>query len=177
MELDLRAVVWLLWKPYLERKPQRQNERQKEIQKQRKVRNGPPRDPAYRAWIRTLPCTICGATWRVEAAHTGFDGGMSQKASDYSCVPLCKNCHTSGTNAYHRLGKLKFERHHGIVFADLVRALNKAWAKNEGADAQFALAARVELQPASSVGVVVDETPKLIPPGRETGDQRKKEVA
>ena len=120
MELDLPAVVWLLWKPHLEKKPQPQNKR--------KVRRGPPRDPAYRAWVRTLPCTICGAVWRIEAAHTGYDGGMSMKPSDYSCIPLCKNCHTAGRGAYHHIGKRAFERTYGIDLEKLVRALNASWA-------------------------------------------------
>jgi hypothetical protein len=61
-----------------------------------KPRNGPPRDEAYKAWIRTLTCLGCGCGSRNEAAHVGHDGGMSMKASDYSCVPLCSNCHTQG---------------------------------------------------------------------------------
>jgi len=34
-------------------------------------RRGPARDAAYRAWIRTLPCSACGSTWLVEVGHTG----------------------------------------------------------------------------------------------------------
>ena len=62
------------------------------------------------AWIRTLPCIACGVEGRSEAAHTGTDGGMSMKASDYSCVPLCSDCHTQAPGAYHRVGKRVFER-------------------------------------------------------------------
>src|ERR1035441_10950930 len=53
------------------------------------TRKGPPRDKTYLAWIREMPCIACGVEGRSVAAHTGTDGGMSQKASDYSCVPLC----------------------------------------------------------------------------------------
>src|ERR1035437_10083259 len=53
------------------------------------TRKGPPRDPAYLAWVREMPCIACDIEGRSEAAHTGTDGSMSQKASDYSCVPLC----------------------------------------------------------------------------------------
>src|ERR1700689_4938475 len=120
MELNLQAVVWVLWKPILERTLQRQ----KLSQNKRKIRRGPPRDPAYRAWIRTLPCTICGAAWRVEAAHTGYDGGMAMKPSDYSCIPLCKNCHTAGRGAYHRIGRPTFERIFGVDLQAVVKTLN-----------------------------------------------------
>ena len=71
-------------------------------------RRGPARDTAYRAWIRTLPCSACGSIWSVEAAHTGRDGGMSMKSSDYSCIPLCSDCHTRGPHAYHRIGREQF---------------------------------------------------------------------
>ena len=56
---------------------------------------------------------------------------MSQKASDYSCVPLCRKCHTTGSSAYHRIGKHEFEREWGIDFVDLVRVLNIAWTVKE----------------------------------------------
>jgi hypothetical protein len=123
MELDLRAVVWLLWKPHLERKVQ--------PQKVGKIRRGPPRDPTYRAWIRTLPCTICGSGWRVEAAHTGYDGGMSMKPSDYSCIPLCRNCHTAAKGAYHRIGRPSFEQKFSIDLRALVKGLNVKWAAEQ----------------------------------------------
>ena len=66
----------------------------------RHPRRGPARNWKYRAWMRTLPCAACGTTSGVEAAHTGDDGGLSQKASDYTCVPLCHECHAqSGRSA------------------------------------------------------------------------------
>jgi hypothetical protein len=52
----------------------------------------PERDARYRAWIKTLACVCCGRM-PCDPAHTGTDGGMGQKASDYSCVPLCRTCH------------------------------------------------------------------------------------
>jgi hypothetical protein len=62
-----------------------------------------------------------------EAAHTGIDGGMSMKASDYSCVPLCPECHTQAPEAYHRIGRRAFERVHGVRFAEFARELRCAW--------------------------------------------------
>jgi hypothetical protein len=115
MAPDLRMLVWLFWGKDLAQKLQR------------KRRVGPARDPRYRAWIRTLPCAVCGARWRVEAAHTGYDGGMAQKSSDYSCVPLCRNCHTAGGEAYHRVGRREFEMLHSINLGGLARSLKAAW--------------------------------------------------
>src|SRR5260370_17423210 len=76
------------------------------------TRKGPPRDPAYLLWIRGMACIACQVEGRSEAAHTGTDGGMSQKASDYSCVPLCAHCHTQAPGAYHQVGKRVFHAPH-----------------------------------------------------------------
>lgn len=89
----------------------------------------PARNWKYKAWVRSLPCAVCGVQPAGEAAHTGSDGGMSQKASDYSCVPLCCDCHTQGEESYHRIGRERFEAAHGLDIADLVKRLNHAWFK------------------------------------------------
>ena len=94
-----------------------------------KERRGPVRDAAYLSWIRTLPCTACGIEGRSEAAHTGRDGGLSQKASDLSCVPLCADCHTMRPDSYHRIdgGRRAFERRYRVSFAREVKRLNAEW--------------------------------------------------
>lgn len=99
------------------------------LRRPRRSRRGPPRDPEYRAWIRSFPCCSCGVAWPVEAAHTGSDGGMRQKASDYSCVPLCVLCHAE----YHRIGKPDFERWHAVKFEVLVVEFNEQWAEERAA--------------------------------------------
>jgi hypothetical protein len=91
------------------------------------TRKGPPRDETYLAWIREMPCIACGVEGRSVSAHTGTDGGMSQKASDYSCVPLCADCHTQAPGAYHRIGKWAFEERHGLSSARMVERLNAEW--------------------------------------------------
>lgn len=90
-------------------------------------RKGPARDKEYKAWIRTQDCCACGVSGRSEAAHTGTDGGMSVKASDYSCVPLCAQCHLRGPLAYHRIGKRAFERVHGLCLASIAARLRHEW--------------------------------------------------
>jgi hypothetical protein len=58
----------------------------------------------------------------------GMDGGMSMKASDYSCVPLCAECHhTRSPIAYHRIGKREFESSTGLRFSALVTRLRRRW--------------------------------------------------
>ena len=92
-------------------------------------RKGPARDEEYKDWIRTLDCCACGVEGRSEAAHTGTDGGMSMKASDYSCVPLCSDCHTRGPCSYHRIGKREFESSNNLRFTDLVARLQREWRR------------------------------------------------
>ena len=47
---------------------------------------------------------------------------MSIKASDYSCVPLCSDCHKRRPLADHRIEKRAFERVHGVRFASVASA-------------------------------------------------------
>jgi hypothetical protein len=88
----------------------------------RRVRRGPARSPKYRRWIRSLPSVVSGA-FGCEAAHTGDDGGMGQKPSDFSCIALTAAEHIE----YHSIGRPDFERRHGINCRVLVRRLNSAW--------------------------------------------------
>ena len=88
---------------------------------------GPARDWKYRAWVRSLPCAACGIEPAGEAAHTGKDGGMRQKASDFSCIPLCRDCHTIGPHAYHSIGRKEFELRHNLDIGRLVLRLNAEW--------------------------------------------------
>jgi hypothetical protein len=97
----------------------------------RRERAGPARNWRYRLWIRSLPCAVCGLEPCGEAAHTGDDGGLRQKSSDYSCIPLCPSCHTTGPAAYHVLGYLEFECRHSIDIDELVRRLNGLWFREK----------------------------------------------
>lgn len=96
--------------------------------------SGPARSWKYRAWIRTLGCCCCGKTEDIEAAHTGSDGGAAQKSSDYSCIPLCSNCHTQAAWSHHR-DRAQCERliaaHTGKQVVDLVRGLNGVWREGK----------------------------------------------
>jgi hypothetical protein len=53
---------------------------------------------------------------------------MGQKPSDYSCVPLCRYCHTAGGKSYHRIGRTEFERRNGIDFEVVVEGLFTEWS-------------------------------------------------
>jgi hypothetical protein len=87
---------------------------------------GPARDGRYRAWIRTLPCTVCGVDRNIEACHTG-PRGLGQKASDYTCVPLCAEHHRTGKYGIDKIGHTQFEQRFTVDLAALVRRLNRIW--------------------------------------------------
>jgi len=93
----------------------------------RKALGGPARAWRYRRWVRSLPCAACGQEPAGEAAHTGSDGGLRQKSSDYSCIPLCTGCHRFSPDAYHQVGRQEFERRHSLDIDELVRTLNAEW--------------------------------------------------
>jgi hypothetical protein len=83
----------------------------------------PPRNPHYLAWIRTLPCIVCGSTGWIEASHTG-PHGLGQKSSDYSAIPLCGKHHRSGSDSYHKLGPRRFSQVHNLDIRAIVTRLN-----------------------------------------------------
>jgi len=58
----------------------------------------------------------------VEAAHTG-PHGVQQKASDYSCIPLCHAHHRTGNDALDKIGRLAFEQRFGLEIAAIIEIL------------------------------------------------------
>lgn len=81
----------------------------------------PIRDPGYRRWIKRSPCAACGRSWSIDPAHTG-PHGMSQKASDLTCIPLCRRCH----DAFDATPQL-FAEKHGLDIPALIQQLNQAY--------------------------------------------------
>lgn len=105
--------------------------------------NKPVRDKSYRSWIASLNCIVPGCTsvnlhkWTAagawtEAAHTG-PHGISQKASDYSCVPICHWHHLESRDSYHKLGERKFEAHHRISIKEIVKVLRARYEAGRAA--------------------------------------------
>jgi hypothetical protein len=93
----------------------------------RSTGRGPARSDRFLAFVRTCACACCGSTFDVEAAHTGDDGGMGQKASDFSCIPLCSDCHTAAAHSWHRdrsACEARILERLGMTVAQLVRYLN-----------------------------------------------------
>ena len=102
------------------------------------LRPGPVRDPAYLLWIRrTLWCWVCQyvtgseagspAPHRIEAAHTG-PHGISQKASDHTCIPLCRKHHHE---LDHQIGKA-FWKKYGLNRLKIIAALRAQYVAEKG---------------------------------------------
>lgn len=76
---------------------------QKVVQERSKPKQGRERDNGHLAFIRRLPCAVCGAEGRSEAAHIRFtdlsrgkrNPGMGAKPDDKWTLPLCRPCHTA----------------------------------------------------------------------------------
>ena len=67
------------------------------------------RNPAYLKWLRNQPCAASAG--KAQCAHhirTGTNGGSSLKPSDYFCIPLTNEHHTTGLFAIHVIGEETF---------------------------------------------------------------------
>jgi 5-methylcytosine-specific restriction endonuclease McrA len=86
--------------------------------------------PNHLKFIRSLPCLVC-ATTNSEAAHIRFadrtvgkrETGMGEKPDDTFCVPLCEECHRTGSNSQHSMGEAKFWHWHYIDVTKVALAL------------------------------------------------------
>lgn len=56
----------------------------------------PARSEDYRRLVASLPCDLCGAVGRSQAAHPNTGKGMASKADDRLCFPLCTGFHGVG---------------------------------------------------------------------------------
>jgi len=52
----------------------------------------PARAPHYLAFVRQLPCCVCGSPEPNDPHHWG-PRGMGSKTDDFRTVPLCRRCH------------------------------------------------------------------------------------
>lgn len=85
----------------------------------------PIEDEAYKRWIKSLPCCVCGTWYKVEAHHTGVRG-LSQTADDRSCIPLCRRHHDRRQpHSIHKLGLAKFSQRFNINIPLLVARLSE----------------------------------------------------
>lgn len=84
------------------------------------------RSDRYMAFVRTHSCCSCfrSATRAIEAHHAG-KGSMGKKASDFTCVPLCTECH----RAVHDTGRVPNldAKQTKTLFKQVQRELLETW--------------------------------------------------
>ena len=78
------------------------------------------RNPAYVAFVRTMPCLVC---WRMpaEAAHVRSRGAGGNDVGNV--VPLCHEHHME----QHTIGIRSFEQRHHVELAVVASALEQVW--------------------------------------------------
>ncbi|MCP3941068.1 MAG: DUF968 domain-containing protein [Desulfobacteraceae bacterium] len=98
-------------------------------------KNKPERSKAYRQWIRSKPCLICGYTmndsfpdeYGVDPHHESEKGHgtMGGKTTDKRCVPLCSIHHTYSTNSRHNTSREEFWQ--DIDIEAIILEYNREW--------------------------------------------------
>ena len=87
----------------------------------------PTDDPDYLAFIRTLPCLICG---NPAEPHHSAPKSTDQRGPDRGALPLCRKHHRRGfATSAHTLGK-RFWRYHGISRMEEIARLNKMYEES-----------------------------------------------
>jgi hypothetical protein len=94
------------------------------VDRQRRPRE---KKPAYLAWLRTLPCAVCGSYKGIEAAHyrsgdprySKPSTGMGERPHDRWALPLCGDHHRE----QHSMNEVDFWKRYGIDAALLASAL------------------------------------------------------
>ena len=107
---------------------------QKPLQSRKRIRQVSPKKAAQRAssdgqaalahmaWVKTLPCAICGKPGPSDAHHVFHDRGSARKVSDWFVIPLCKSHHQEGPDAIHT-DKRGWRERHGPDWSYLSRYL------------------------------------------------------
>lgn len=88
---------------------------------------------AYKSRVASLGCILCrhfdlGET-PATLHHVREGQGMSQRASDWLVIPLCKACH-QGPNGLHGLGTRGFYNRYKLDELDLLALTLEALAKH-----------------------------------------------
>lgn len=120
-----------------------------ELSKHRNHRNN-----KYLAWLRKQKCLASGAS--AQCAHhirLGTNGGKGIKPSDYFCIPLLNEYHTTGHSALHIIGEKTFLEKFDLKIEDvfvnfLYRFLNETYKFNKS---------MIALSPLDAIELLIEE--------------------
>lgn len=97
---------------------------------------------AHLAFIRSLPCCVCGKHGPSEAAHIRMSDaryakrgtGGAERPSDRWAVPMCPHHHRTGPDAQHSMNERVFWEHQGIDVIVVAAALHAFSGDEEAAE-------------------------------------------
>lgn len=74
-------------------------------------------------WIREQPCDVCGRRPSDPHHHPTVGAGGTKR----DLMPLCRDHHTLGPDAYHRLGAVTFAKRHDLDLAARTALWERRW--------------------------------------------------
>lgn len=86
------------------------------------------RNVKYLNWLRKQSCVVSGD--KAECTHhirIGTNGGCALKPSDYFCIPLTNENHTTESNAIHLIGEQTFLAKYNIKYLELFSSFLKQY--------------------------------------------------
>lgn len=91
-----------------------------------RIKPGRVEDPEHLTRVRSLPCSVCGAS-APSAAHHIRDRqvGAGQKAGDDEAIPLCHAHHQDSPVAFHVMGLEAWEAQFGTQRDHLAKTLRR----------------------------------------------------
>jgi len=78
---------------------------------------------------------------------------MSQKASDFSAIPLCSAHHRHDPDSYHQLGEERFACKHRLNLPELVLALNSQFRRQAASESPLQHAGNPDAVPVILIAV------------------------
>ena len=128
------------------------------------------RNSKYLAWLRERNCVV--SHQKAECAHhirLGTNGGTGIKPSDYFCLPLLNEFHTTGPMALHVIGEETFLEHFGLEAKQLFIKFLKEYLA-ETFEIHYMLEGRRKPEEAIAelIGLIENKLPKLERPKKKT---------
>jgi len=90
------------------------------------------RNPEFKKWLRTFPCSVEGCESPSECAHVKSQGAGGDDVG--ACVPLCAGHHRFDLHQY---GIATFQLRYGLDLAQIAAGYGEAWVQRAPAVVGF----------------------------------------
>jgi len=100
------------------------------------------RDFSFISWIKSQPCVVCekhslhlfAKRFSPSQAHHAGHRGLSQRADDRTCIPLCWTHHDRNSpHSVHTLGR-KFWQFYRLDRAEVIAEMNRRYELETGTE-------------------------------------------